>query len=171
MNFRAPILLGMAVVIWSSVCQLVSLSLLGLFVAIKKGLEEVSEMEVNGKSPSQAGMSLSPLLPLINPYSKQSLGQGCHQRLSVHQQFCFPPSWQLWRQFCLRLQLANTGSYLSESAAARRGIWGGCRGLPCTLCPGEEWLLGWDRDTAPAAVPLWFICVLGITAAESKREK
>lgn len=39
------------------------------------------------------------------------------------------------------------------------------------LCPGEEWLLGWDKDTAPAAVPLRFICVLGITAAESKGEK
>lgn len=65
----------MAVVIWSSVCQLVSLSLLGPFVGIKKGLQEVSEMEMNGKSPSQAGITLSfsLLLPLINPYPEQLL--------------------------------------------------------------------------------------------------
>lgn len=61
-------------------------------------------------------------------------------------------------------------SYLSESAAVRRGNWEeGWRGLLCTLLAGEGWLLGWDKDTAPATVPFWVVCVLGNTDAETKR--
>lgn len=39
------------------------------------------------------------------------------------------------------------------------------------LRPGEGWLLGWDKDTAPAAVPLRLVCVLGNRAAESKKRE
>lgn len=63
-------------------------------------------------------------------------------------------------------------SYLSESATERRDNWeGGWRELLCTLYPGEGWLLGWDKDTAPAAVPLPFVCILGNTATETKRRE
>lgn len=70
--------------------------------------------------------SLSPLLPLVIPYSEQLLPRGCHQWLSAHWQFSFHPSWQLWRQSCPRLSVGKAGAGLtSPSPQLREEVTGG----------------------------------------------
>lgn len=117
------------------------------------GIGGIPEMEMDGKSPCQAGMtlSISPLLLLTNPSPEQSLGQGCHQCLSAHQRLHFPhpgssedppasgSSWETHSLTSLSLQLWEEAS--GEDAEdcpvccvlGKSGCWGGTRTMPLLL--------------------------------------
>jgi len=139
-------------------------------------LEEFPEMEMDGKLPCP-GWDNS--VPFTSPFPGKPI-----PRATASWGLPSATFWTLTIQFqsilaALKAVLpqAQHGksrgwSYLSESAAERRGNWGGgWRGLLCRSHPREGWLLEWDKDTAPAAVPLRLVCVLGNTATESKRRE
>lgn len=143
---------------------------------IKRGLEEVPEMEMDGKPPCPGWDNRVPFTP---PSPGKSISRAIVTRWLPPETFStptiqFPHTLAALKAVLPQAQREKSRgwSYLSDSTAERTDNWGeGWRGLPWTLHPGEGWLLGWDEDTAPAAVALRLVRVPGNMVAESKRRE